>query len=198
MGKGGRREKYTRENSKDEEPKPLKTVEKKLIAELVKNSRRSDRELAKVIGVSQPTVSRMVKRLESEGYIKEYTMIPDFLKLGYGLVALTFLKLRRGLTPEETEKAREDTKEALKESRFPIVMFERGMGLGYDGVLVSIYDNYSNYTEHMSLTKNYPFLELARIESFLINLSDSVRYRPLTLAPMARDMLKPDRSVGTA
>lgn len=64
----------------------MKNVELKLISELMKNSRRSYRELAKAVGVSQPTVSRTLKKLEKEGYIKEYTMIPDFLKLGCGIV----------------------------------------------------------------------------------------------------------------
>ena len=42
----------------------LKDVELRLISELIKDSRRSDRELAKAIGVSQPTVSRVRVRLE--------------------------------------------------------------------------------------------------------------------------------------
>jgi len=53
----------------------LKDVELKSISELMKSSRRSDRELAKAIGVSQPTISRTIKRLEKEKLIKEYTMI---------------------------------------------------------------------------------------------------------------------------
>ena len=56
----------------------MKEVELKLISELMKNSRRSDREVAKAIGISQPTVSRTISRLEKEGVIKEYTIIPDF------------------------------------------------------------------------------------------------------------------------
>lgn len=32
----------------------MKELERKLIAELIKNSRRSDRELAKAVGCSQP------------------------------------------------------------------------------------------------------------------------------------------------
>jgi len=47
----------------------LKDVELKFISELMKNSRRSDRELARVLGLSQPTVGRMMKKLEKEGII---------------------------------------------------------------------------------------------------------------------------------
>ena len=197
MSNGKRREKGANENIRGGEPKPMKMVEWKLIGELMKNSRRSDRDLSKVIGVSQPTVSRMVKRLEAEGYIKEYTMIPDFRKLGYELVALTFLKLKGSLSHEETQKARETVKERIKESKFPIVMLERGMGLGYDGVLVSVYENYASYTEHMNLLRTYPFLELSRLESFMISLNDRVRYRPLTLALLAEHVLKTKKNVDT-
>jgi DNA-binding Lrp family transcriptional regulator len=48
----------------------MKGVEVRIIAELMKNCRRSDRELAQAIGVSQPTVSRTIERLEREGVIK--------------------------------------------------------------------------------------------------------------------------------
>jgi DNA-binding Lrp family transcriptional regulator len=197
MSNGKRREKGANENIRGGEPKPMKMVEWKLIGEPMKNSRRSDRDFSKVIGVSQPTVSRMVKRLEAEGYIKEYTMIPDFRKLGYELVALTFLKLKGSLSNEETQKARDTVKERIKESKFPIVMLERGMGLGYDGVLVSVYENYASYTEHMNLLRTYPFLELSRLESFMISLNDRVRYRPLTLALLAEHVLKTKKNVDT-
>ncbi len=73
----------------------MKNVGRKLISELMKNSRRSDRELAQAIGVSQPTVSRTIKKLEKEGYIREYTMIPDFHKLGYEIAVLTFVRLKK-------------------------------------------------------------------------------------------------------
>jgi DNA-binding Lrp family transcriptional regulator len=66
----------------------LKDTELKVISELMKNSRRSDRELAKAIGASQPTVSRIIKKLEKEKIIEEYTMIPNFSKLGYKILAL--------------------------------------------------------------------------------------------------------------
>jgi len=67
----------------------MKDVELRLVCELIRNCRKSDRELAKAIGVSQPTVSRIRTRLEREGVI-EYTGIPDLKKLGFELVSITY------------------------------------------------------------------------------------------------------------
>jgi DNA-binding Lrp family transcriptional regulator len=41
----------------------MKELEGKWLSELLKNSRRSDRELAKAIGVSQPTTTRLRTKL---------------------------------------------------------------------------------------------------------------------------------------
>jgi len=38
----------------------------KLLFALIKNSKRSDRDLAKILGFSQPTVTRLRKALEKE------------------------------------------------------------------------------------------------------------------------------------
>jgi DNA-binding transcriptional regulator YhcF (GntR family) len=51
----------------------LKDIETRLIAELLKNSRRSDRELAKVLRASQPTITRARRKLEKESYIREFS-----------------------------------------------------------------------------------------------------------------------------
>jgi DNA-binding Lrp family transcriptional regulator len=45
----------------------LKDMGLSLISKLMKNSRRSDREPSKVLGVSQATVSRIIRKLEKEG-----------------------------------------------------------------------------------------------------------------------------------
>ena len=44
--------------------KPLRDFELKIVSELMKNSRRSDRELPKAVGLSQPSVSRIIRKLE--------------------------------------------------------------------------------------------------------------------------------------
>ena len=53
----------------------LKDIDFKILFELMKNSKTSDRKLAKKIGVSQPTVTRRRARLQKE-VIEGYTTIP--------------------------------------------------------------------------------------------------------------------------
>jgi DNA-binding Lrp family transcriptional regulator len=100
----------------------LKEVELKLVCELMKNSRRSDRELAKVLGVSQPTVSRTLKKLEKEGVIKEYTMIPDFTRLGFQIMSIDFAKLKEPISEEKLKEIRKQVRQTLlKEPKSAIV-----------------------------------------------------------------------------
>jgi len=167
----------------------MKKVEWKLISELMKNSRRSDRELAQAIGVSQPTVSRAIKKLEKEGYIKEYTIIPDFHKLGYEIAALTLVKLKKGLSKEEIEKARKIAKEHVKENSLEIIMIEKGIGLGYNGVFVSLHEDYTSYMKFRNALNQDIYLDSSSTESFLISLSDVTQYRPLTFTTLAKHLL---------
>jgi DNA-binding Lrp family transcriptional regulator len=71
--------------------KELKPIDYKLLFELMKDSHRSDRQIAKALGVSQPTVTRRRGLLE-KNYIEGYTIIPKFGQIGFEIAALTFLK----------------------------------------------------------------------------------------------------------
>jgi DNA-binding Lrp family transcriptional regulator len=165
----------------------VKEAELKLISELVRNSRRSDKDLAKAINTSRPKVTRMRTRLENEGAIKEYTIIPDLNKLGFEILAITFLKLKK-LSQEEIEKARKTAKEELKKAPFEIVMLQRGIGLGYEGVVISYHKDYSSYLNLIQWIKHFDFLEPTRVDSFLVDLKDEVQYKPLTFATLATSL----------
>ena len=151
----------------------------------MKNSRRSDRDLAKAIGTSQPTVTRIRSKLEKEGCIREYTMIPDFTKLGYKIMAITFA-LSRFLEKEEAERARKTIADSVKEKHFEFIMLERGDGLGFDGVIISLHEDYASYLKVSEWLRQFDFLNMEKINSFLINLEDNVRYRPLTFSTLAK------------
>ena len=163
----------------------MKKVELNLISELMKNSRQSDRDLARTIGVSQPTITRIRNKLEKEGYIREYTMIPDFSKIGYKIMAITFA-LSRFLEKEEAERAGKTLADGVKDKQFEFIMLERGDGLGFDGVIISLHKDYASYLKVFEWVRQFDFLEVNRIDSFLINLEDKVRYRPLTFSTLAK------------
>jgi DNA-binding Lrp family transcriptional regulator len=180
----------TLSRSAKEKSEIVKDVELKLIYELIKDSRRSDRELARAIGTSQPTVSRIIKKLKKEGIVREYTMIPDFIKLGYKIMALTFCSLKE-LNPEEYEVViAEINRDLCDEQLQKIIMFERGLGLESTGVVISLHEDYSSYVEFIDKLKEYHFLETSKLGSFLISLDDKVRYRPLTLSTLANNLLQ--------
>jgi DNA-binding Lrp family transcriptional regulator len=166
----------------------VRHAELKLVCELLKNSRRSDRELALAIGVSQPTVSRIIKRLKEEGVIREYTMIPDFAMLGYEIMALTLLNINPAANKQDVEKVLGLTKEEFSS----IIMLEEGLGLGHTGVIMSVHKSYSDYSRFIqdfkkaSLTANVQ----ENLESFLINLNDKVHCYPLTLRALADHILR--------
>ena len=168
----------------------LKDVELRLIAELMKNSRRSDRELAKVLKVSQPTVTRTRGRLEKEGYLREYTVIPDFVKLGFQLVSFILVRLKKDLSAEEIQRARQISLDDMaKRAPDEIVLFNRGMGGGYTAVLVSFHKSYTDYSKLMGRIKEYSFVDTSAMLSFIIDLNDKVRYRYLTFSSLAKYLL---------
>lgn len=166
----------------------MKDVELKLIAELMKNSRRSDRELSKIIGVSQPTITRLRTKLEKEGSILEYTMTPNLTKLGYHLFALTFISLKSTLSPEEVEKVRKIGQEQAQNAPPNIIVIERGMGLGFAGLIGSLHPNYASYAELIDEMKQSPYID-SKIESFIINLDEKVHLRHLSMRTLAEDLL---------
>ena len=168
----------------------MKNVEIRLIAELVKNSRRSDRELAKVLGTSQPTVTRVRRRLEKEGYLREYTVIPDFNKVGFQLAAFILVRMKTNLSAEEVEKARQiSMKDMIEKAPDEIVLFERGMGGGYDGIIISFHKNYSDYSKIIERIREYPFVDASATLSFLIDLNDKIHYRYFTFSTLAKYLL---------
>jgi DNA-binding Lrp family transcriptional regulator len=167
----------------------MKDFELKLISELMKNSRRSDRELAKIIGSSQPTVTRLRNKLEKEGIIKEYTMIPDFHKLGLSICAFTLADFA---TPSDMEEMRRLIREyGNRLSEIPqAVMIERGLGENANGVVVSLHKDYSDYVHFENWMKQFIPKSKFKLHSFLINLADQIHYRYLTFSTLAKHLLE--------
>ncbi len=82
----------------------LDDIDRKLLGELLKDSKRSYRELAKAIGVSAATVINHVQRLESAGVIKDYSVRLDHERLGYELTVITEITVSKGKLLETEEE----------------------------------------------------------------------------------------------
>jgi DNA-binding Lrp family transcriptional regulator len=132
----------------------------KLLFELMKNAKRSDREIAKIIGVSQPTITRMRQRLEKTAIV-DYTVIPDWTELGFEIIALTFVKAK-GL-PESSEKAK---KWAMKNPN--VVFAAGGEGMGMDYAIMSFHKNFSGFSSFVDNLRTEWAENLQDLQSFLM------------------------------
>ncbi len=163
----------------------MKEAELTLISELMKNSRRSDRELAKAIGVSQPTISRSIKKLEQEGYVKEYTVIPDFAKLGFQLLSFTLVTLQKPYPKEVVEEKRKEMRERLRNKCIAEILSMSGTGMGSDTMLVALHEDYASYVEYKSWVNRHPLVEIEKTQSFIVDLNRS-HFRYLTFSELAK------------
>ena len=63
-------------------------IDMRILKLLSKNARFTYKELAEMLGTTRQRVSRRMERLEKNGVIKKYTVIPDYDALGYVHVVL--------------------------------------------------------------------------------------------------------------
>jgi len=154
-----------------------KKIAVKLLFELVKNSKRSDRELAKILGVSQPTVTRMRQKLEKKT-IKEYTAIPDWVELGYELMAFTFINF--SFLPSEKQEQARKAKDWLMKS--PNIIFaSSGDGMGKNGMCISFHKNYTSFANFVTECQTTWGTNLKDIGFFLVSLKGGLILKPFSL-----------------
>lgn len=145
----------------------------KLLYEMMKNSKRSDRAIANIIGVSQPTITRMRQRLEKTGYILDYTIVPDLKKLGFEIAAFTFVNTAKTGTKEPSENV-----EKWIESNSKIVFAASGDGLnGKNSVIITMHKDFTDYSEFMSEFRSKWAVNIRDIDSFLVPLRGRIPKR---------------------
>lgn len=160
-----------------------KELTKKLLFELLKDSKRSDRELAKVLGVSQPTVTRRRNTLVNEGVIREFTVIPDFAEMGYEIMAISCIKTRNPVSAGIVEEAKEWM------MQFPNIIFvAHAEGMGKNGVMISLHKNYTDYSRFVSTHLEHWKLNVESHDSMLISLKGIIA-RPLSLKYLADERI---------
>jgi len=147
----------------------MKEQTKKLIVELLKNSKRSDRELARVLNSSQPTITRARQKLEREGFIKGYTIVGDWRKLGFEIMTFSFLKMRPEVRSGEMLRKVKQYSE-----KFPFAIYvASGEGLGMTGVVIALHRSYREYMHYLSEFRIEWKDYVEDIQSFITTLGES-------------------------
>ena len=73
----------------------LETKDRRLLAELQRDSRLTNQELAERVGMSSSATWRRVKSLEDSGVIERYTALVNARKAGFGLASIVHVSLAR-------------------------------------------------------------------------------------------------------
>ena len=149
----------------------------RVLLEYLKDSKRSDREIAKIVGVSQPTITRMRQRLLREGAIKEFTIIPDFVKLGYEIMAIISFKLE--VTKASIEKAIK-----VARARPNIIFASEAEGMGKNGVIISLHKSYTDFSKFLLNLRLEGGDDLQDFDALLISLKEKA-VKPLSLKYLA-------------
>ena len=145
----------------------------KLLFELIKNSKRSDRDLAKILSISQPTVTRLRKVLEREA-IKQYTIIPNLSYFGFDIVAFIFSRTKELVHPL-WDKGKEWAKEQPN-----IVFVSTGQGMEADALLISVHKDYADFVKFYHIFRRDWGKYLDDFKVFLISLSGSIMLKHFT------------------
>ena len=152
-----------------------------LLLELLRDSKRSDRELAKVLGVSQPTVSRMRSRLVKEGIIQDFTIIPDFVKMGYEIMAINCFKSKS--SKELTEKAKKWVM-----SKPNIIFAAAAQGMGKNGIMISLHRDYTDFSNFLAEVMAEDESVMEDYDTMLISLKGRI-VKPLSLKYLAEQQI---------
>jgi DNA-binding Lrp family transcriptional regulator len=143
-----------------------------LFGELLKDSSRSDRDLGRVLGVSQPTVSRLKKLLVEMGFIRAFTVMPNFFELGYELMALTFVRMKSILgSAEEHQKGYEMGKRWM-DGQPNVVFASYCRGMGVDAFMISLHKSYSEFDRFMLKHNEELGYRLKDVKNVLVSLDE--------------------------
>jgi len=128
----------------------------------------------------------MRAQLDKKEYIKTYTVIPDFAKMGYEIFAFTFTKMKVYPSAEKADKILARAKEWV--DKHPNVIFAAdGEGMSSDVVMMSFHRNYSKYAEFMR-TYAMDWAEMiSQFQSFIVSLDSGFKIKPFNLKYLADD-----------
>jgi DNA-binding Lrp family transcriptional regulator len=143
----------------------LDDIDRKLLREILKDSKRSSRELAKAIGVSAATVINHVQRLESGGVIKDYSVRLDHERLGYELTVVTEIIVSKGKLLETDEEI----------AKIPHVCAVYDITGETDAMVVAKFKSRSDLSEFTKKLLSMPYVERTNTHVVLTTVKEDFR-----------------------
>ena len=146
----------------------MKKRERNVFIELMKNSKMSDRDIAKKLEISQPTVTRIRKKLE-KNIIKSYTAVPVLSEIGINLISFNF-----GKCNDPRENMEVCLKKMIKKE--PKITFTAfGEGMGKNCLIVAFHKGYRDYVNFLTSIREECRGVKHELDSFLVpTLKDHV------------------------
>ena len=138
----------------------LDKVDKSLLRALQADGRLSNVELARKISLSPPAAHARLRRLEKDGYIRQYTTVVDREKAGYDLLCFIHISLQMHQVAQ-VEKFREATR------KMPEVLECHHITGEYDYLLKVVLHNRKDL-ENFVVGKLTPIPGVARIHTSLV------------------------------
>ncbi len=115
----------------------------KVLFALMALAGKSDKVISKTLGMSNSALSRRRNKLEQEGYIQEYTIIPDFHKMGLEVIAITLTSTSGTITQEQLRNVRDLVS---KHPEVLCVLEDRGLA-GTNWASITVHKNYDGFIE---------------------------------------------------
>ena len=143
----------------------LDDIDKRVLGELLINSKRSYRELAKATGVSTATVINHVQRLESAGVIKDYSVRLDHERLGYELTVVTEIIVSKGKLLETDAEI----------AKIPNVCAVYDITGQTDAMVVAKFKSRSSLSEFTKRLLSMPYVERTNTHVVLTTVKEDFR-----------------------
>ena len=134
----------------------LDNTDKKIVNVLLDNSKLSFRQIGKRVGISVATVMNRVRKLESQGIIKKYTVALDYDKLGFDFPVLIDIRVAKG-------KLFNVEKKIAVEPNVFAVYDKTGH---FDATIIAKFQNRKSMDSFLKKIQTYDFIE--RTETQLI------------------------------
>lgn len=127
--------------------------------------------------------------MEKEGYIKEYTIIPQFEKLGFQIMSFTLAKLKKQVSEDTIMETRKELRKTIPREHVSTILTMRGIDLSANYMISAFHESYDAYLRFLDLIRRQPILEVTETRTCIASLTEN-QFRPLTFSALAEYVAK--------